>query len=140
MERIITAEEILKSLPTKFYVINLKSKEIIQTNNSFISDQKSLCYKVLFNKEKPCEIDSGECICQQTIKKKGSLNYIIEKENKNDKDFYKGNAAVLDRDLVLIHYENITEIVRAKKELKINSKRKKQNSSWLKHRKNSAKY
>ena len=123
MKRLLNADEILRTLPSKYYVINLKTKEIVQTNDRSVSENNNLCYKFLFNKEYACGSNSDGCICQRAIQSGKESNCIIDKVSKNNTEFFKANVTVIDDDLVIANYENISDLVKVKKELKINSKR-----------------
>lgn len=123
MKRKLSANEILNALPSKYYVINLSSKEVLQTNDPGISEDNKICHKLIFNKELPCEISDGKCICQQFVENGKRNNCFIEKWNSGEKELYKAKVSVLDSEFIVASFENISEIVHVKKELKINSKR-----------------
>ena len=117
------SDEILSSLPSKYYVIDLKSKRIIQTNNSEIDTSKAVCYKHFFEKKVPCELTNGKCTLQQLAEEKSEVEFIIEKGQGIKKHFYRANAKILKKDLATVCFTDITDQVRFSKELKINSKR-----------------
>lgn len=117
------SEDILNSLPSLYYVINLISKKIIKTNDPEVKIGESHCYKQLFNKTVPCEIRDRDCICQQLIKKEEKTEFLIESGETENKKIFKALIRVLDGEHIIVNSSDISEQFRVKKELKINIKR-----------------
>ena len=125
MKQMLIPENVLSLLPVKFYVINFRDREIIDTNDPEFSELLNPCHKYLFNKDSECLLREGKCICQQLSDKGELSDYIIEKGEGIEKEFFKVSASLLNEDenTAVVHYNNITESIRLKKELKINTKR-----------------
>lgn len=114
---------LLGSLPLKYYVIDLKSKRIVQTNDASVKDKNGTCFKMIFDKDLPCNVNGDQCICQQMLKKTPKPEFVIDSGYGLNKRFFKTNISALKEDLVLVNYTEITEQVNSGKELKINSRR-----------------
>ncbi len=120
MKHKINADEILKALPAKYYVLDLNSRIIVQSNDPDVEIGKSKCFQHFYNNN-PCG-ESENCLCNQALKS-GKSSFVIEKGTGTDKRFHKAGVSVLDNTHLLISIEDATEEFRSKKELKINSKR-----------------
>ncbi len=118
----MNAEELLKALPVDYYVIDVDKKEILQTNNIGVSVGKN-CFRELFNGESPCEEQNGKCICQQKTQNTGSTQFILEKEDNGQKEFFRVEVKPLKANTVLACINNITSEVTTRKEVKINTRR-----------------
>lgn len=77
----ITPEEILNSLPSKYYIIHLKTKKIIQTNDSELKFRDTSCFSQLFEKKLPCNNSNGLCVCEQLIQLEKKPNLLLKKES-----------------------------------------------------------
>lgn len=117
------AERILKSFPSKYYVINRKTKKIVQTNDDTVERENQPCFTHLFNKTSPCDNIDGQCICEVLAKDKDHLEFMVEKNVGEKTEFYKANAFVIDQDLVIAKYTDISEQIHFKNELQINNQR-----------------
>jgi PAS domain S-box-containing protein len=122
MKHKFNAGEILKVLPSKYYVINLDSKEIIQSNDPGIEATKSKCYQYLYSDNPPCDITDGKCICQRALEKE-QTGLVIKKEEGTKSEFFDVKFSKLDDSHIVVSLENVTREYQIKKELKINSKR-----------------
>jgi PAS domain S-box-containing protein len=115
-------KELLEALPVNYYVIDIDKKEIIQSNDSEIAVGEN-CYKKLFNKDVPCNIENDNCICQKNINNEGTSPLIIEKMQNGKKEFYRSEIKKISEKLILATYTNVTEEYLIRKELKINTRR-----------------
>ena len=114
---------LLKALPLKYYVIDLITKRIVQSNDELIKEKNGYCFKMIFNKDLPCEISGNQCICERMLKKTTKPEFVIDSGSGLDKKYYKSNITALGKNLIMVNYIDITEQVNSGKELKINSKR-----------------
>ncbi len=117
----INANEILNALPSRYYLIDLDTKTIVQSNDSGVEANKSKCHYYLFGKESPCE-NSGNCLCAQSVEK-GKSDFVIEKGDGAQKEFFKIRFSKFSENEILVISENVTSEFLIKKELKINTKR-----------------
>ncbi len=116
-------EEVLKSIPFKYYVINIKTKNIIKTNDDGINKNDLLCFKQIYNKDLPCSFNGSACVCELMLGTKKNAEFVNEKKLNNGKQFVLTKTTRLTEDLVL---ETVTDITNEKllnKEIKINTKR-----------------
>lgn len=118
-----SSQKILNTLPTKYYIIDLISKEILQTNDPKIEQGTAKCHKQLFGSDRPCHLSDNFCICQQLIENKKEMEFIFETGEGVNKKTSKCNAKFLDENVVIANYIDISDEVKYKKELKINYKR-----------------
>ena len=116
-------EEILKLIPVKYYVINIKTRNIIKTNDEGLNKNGMFCHKQIFNKDLPCSLESGLCICESLLQTENNAEFITEIKQDSRKQFVKIKASKLAEDLVLATIVDITDEELLKKELKINNKR-----------------
>lgn len=114
---------LLNALPLKYYVIDLLTKRIVKSNDESIKEKSGSCYKMIFNKDVPCEVWGNKCLCQQMLEKNSRPEFVVDTGHGVDKRYYKSNISVLKKDLIMVNYIDITEQVNSGKELKINSKR-----------------
>ncbi len=119
----MNAEEILGALPFHYYIIDLKKKIIVQTNDSKVKPGENPCFIQLFFKENPCKEVNGKCICQQILEKDSKGSFILENKEIEAKKYYKAEVKKLEGDLVLVSYSNITNETISAKEMKINARR-----------------
>lgn len=117
----INANEILNALPSRYYLINLEAKTIVQSNDSGVEENKSKCHYYLFGKESPCE-NSGSCVCMHAVEK-GKSDYVIKKGEGTQIEFFKIRFSKFSKNEILAISENVTSEFLIKKELKINTKR-----------------
>lgn len=117
------AEEILSALPVHYYVIDLKSKKIVQSNDPKVKTGEEPCFVQLFHASKPCSDLDGNCICQQKLKKDSLDNFILESYENGSKKFFNAQVKKLNDDLVVATYTDITRETLAAKEMKINARR-----------------
>ena len=85
----LSTGKIQQSLPTKFYLIDLNTKVIVQTNDPEIINGESLCYKQLFNKQEPCDNLNGNCVCEQIKTEGENPEFLIEKGKGKNKESIK---------------------------------------------------
>jgi PAS domain S-box-containing protein len=116
-------EEILKSLPAKYYVIHLPTKEILNTNDPNFQTGNKICFRDLFNKRLPCEFENGQCICERKSQQDQETEFIVENGFGDEKEFYNAKVSFPEKDIAVASYVNITQQKRLKKELKINQRR-----------------
>ncbi len=114
--------EILDILPGEYCLIDLKSREIIQSNHSDFQPGTK-CYRALFNREEPCRIGNQLCPCQNLKKGTVKESFVTEKIEVEDKRIYKVTGSLVKEDLALLHLNDISEYVSFKEEVKQNSKR-----------------
>lgn len=116
-------DKILKSIPLKYYVINVKTKKIVNTNIDGLEVNSPVCYKQIYKKDLPCDLQGGHCICESLLQKNMQGEFITEIEKIDGKQILKTNATRLTDVLVLETITDITDEKLLKRELKINSKR-----------------
>lgn len=85
------AENILDALPLHFYVIDLKQKKILQTNDPNVQPENGTCFTQLFNKELPCQVINGQCLCEQVIANGAQNRFLMEMGEKNNKKFFRAD-------------------------------------------------
>lgn len=117
------AEEILRTLSVHYYVIDLKAKKIVQSNDPKVKIGEEPCFVQLFHSEKPCFDLGGYCICQQKLKSGILDNFILESNENGSKKFFNAQVKKLNEDLVVATYTDITHETLAAKEMKINTRR-----------------
>ena len=120
---LINQNDILNALPVKYYLIDIQSKKIVQTNNPNVEAGDNLCYKTIFNKNEICQGKNGKCICQQLFEKVEDPEFVIEVGEGKTLQYFKAIPKKVDENLVLVNYINVSDEILAQKELKINSKR-----------------
>lgn len=81
------AEEILRALPVHYYVIDLKNKRIVESNDPKVKAAEKPCFMQLFNVNEPCLNMNGECKCEQKLKKDFTGNFILEGFEQGAKKF-----------------------------------------------------
>lgn len=118
-------EDIEKALPYNYYIIRLSTKEIIHTNDQTCDTkgEKLVCFRKLFNKDAACGLVNEKCICQQLVEQNREVEFIVENGEGTDKKYFKAKAVLLEDNMVIATYLDITEQKRVEKELKINSRR-----------------
>lgn len=121
--RNMIAEEILGALPFHFYIIDLRKKHIVQTNNLKVKTGEKPCFAQLFFKEKPCLEVDDKCICQQVLENDFTGSFLLDSVENGTKKFFKAEVKKLKDDLVLVTYSDITCETVAAKEMKINTRR-----------------
>lgn len=121
MKQGIGADEILNVLPSKYYVVHLDSREIVQSNDSGVQIRKSKCFQYFYGKDEPCE-NPENCICRQANKKESQSCTITLGEG-SESQSYRARVSAFNENHVVVSLENITDELKFKKELKINSKR-----------------
>ncbi len=122
-EEKMRAEEILDALPFHYYIVDIKKKNIVQSNDSNVKPGEDPCFIRLFYREKPCPEVNGKCICQQILENDSTGSFILESmENKTQK-FFKAKVKKLEGDLVLVTFSDITCETVTAKEKKINNRR-----------------
>lgn len=117
------AEEILRALPVNYYVIDLKKKKIVQTNDPKIKDGEEPCFMQLFQRDKPCRDANGECFCQQLLVSGTTKNFFVEGLNDAAPKFFKAQVKKLNEDFAVVTYSDVTLETVAAKEMKINTRR-----------------
>ena len=116
-------EEIFKTLSLKYYVINTKTKRIVQTNDDSLNNKKKACFKQIFNKESSCYIENDQCICERLLKADTKARFIVNQREPSGDKYFEVKATKLEDDLVLETITDVTNEELLKKELKINNKR-----------------
>jgi len=116
-------EEILQSLPSTYYVINIETKEIVSTNDPEFNGDNASCYRFLFNSDLPCENENGQCVCQRKEQYKGEARFQLEKFINGEKEFFDAKVSFPKENIAVASYTNITQETRSEKELKINRQR-----------------
>jgi signal transduction histidine kinase len=122
-EKNMRAEDLLRTLPVHYYVIDLTQKKIIQTNDPKVKLGKEPCFMQLFNKRKPCMDKNGNCLSQQNLEDDETCKFIMEGFEGGDKKYYKAELRKLGEDLVIATYSDITQEMVTAKEMKINNRR-----------------
>jgi PAS domain S-box-containing protein len=117
------AEEILRALPFYYYVIDLKKKKIIQTNDPNVKMENEPCFMQLFQKKKPCMEVNGECLCQQMPENDSVSSFILENFENETQKYFKSEVRKLSGDLVVATFSDITNETVSAKEMKINTRR-----------------
>ncbi len=116
-------EEILKSIPQKYYVIDTKAKRIVQTNDESLNDERRNCYQHIFNKELPCDNENNLCICEKLLESSTKASFVINQKEGSKERYFQVKATKLRDNLVLETMIDVTEKELVNKELKINNKR-----------------
>jgi len=98
------AENILDALPLHFYVIDLKQKKILQTNDPHVPTGNGTCFMQLFNQESPCQLSNGQCLCEQMIENGTKGKFLMETGEKNNKKFFRADVKKIGEDRVVATY------------------------------------
>ncbi|MGC9355526.1 MAG: PAS domain-containing protein, partial [Mariniphaga sp.] len=117
------AEEILRTLPVNYYVIDLKGKKIVQTNDPKIKNGEEPCFMQLFHRDRPCGDGNGECFCQQLLVSGTTKSFFVEGLNGAAPKFFKAKVKKLNEDFAVVTYSDVTLETVAAKEMKINTRR-----------------
>ncbi len=117
------AEDLLDALPIHYYVIDIDTNEIIQSNDPLVSVGKGPCFHQLFNSNKPCVEKENKCYCRQIADSTGSGVLVIEAGEGSGKRFFKANIKSLGGSKIIASYTDITHEKTVAKELKIHHKR-----------------
>lgn len=116
-------EEILRTLPVNYYVIDLREKKIVQSNDPRIKIGEEPCFMQLFYRDKPCGDENGNCFCRQLLIPGTTKNFIVESSNGAASKFFKAEVKKLNEDFVVLTYSDISRETVAAKEMKINTRR-----------------
>lgn len=100
----LNAQEILAALPTEYFVIDLKSKTIIQTNRQGISPG-SKCYSAIFNRKVPCEIGDDTCFCNRLGSDFSAFEFSFDNEKSNTKVFYSVKGKRVKDNIVMVVFD-----------------------------------
>jgi PAS domain S-box-containing protein len=117
------AEEMLRALPVNYYVIDLKRKKIVQTNDPKIKNGEEPCFMQLFHRDRPCGDGNGECFCQQLLVPRTTKSFFVEGLNGAAPKFFKAKVKKLNEDFAVVTYSDVTLETVAAKEMKINTRR-----------------
>jgi|GEM_PF-1985503 len=117
------AEDLLDALPIHYYVIDINTNEILQTNDPLVSVGKEPCFKQLFNSNQPCIDKENKCFCSQIVNSSGAGAMVLETGEGPAKRFFKVNIKSLGGPKIIASYTDITHEKNVSKELKINHKR-----------------
>ncbi len=117
------AEEILRTLPVNYYVIGLRGKKIVQTNDPRIKIGEESCFMQLFHRNKSCGDKGDNCFCRQLLIPGSAKSFFVEGSNGTAPKFFKAEVKKLDEDFVVITYSDITSETVSAKEMKINTRR-----------------
>jgi len=118
----LDTQQILDVIDARYFLINLESREIIQSNSPDF-ELGSLCFSSVFNRANPCELEGRKCPCQSLTKENGKVSFVIERIEEEQRKIYKVNAKLIKEDVALILLNDITEHVLFKEEVLQNSKR-----------------
>ena len=113
---------ILDSLPIKFYVINLKERKIIKTNDPTVSIGQESCFLSIFNCKDSCQPEKGTCFCELLNDRKEFQN-VVESGPRLKRRYYKADVKRIDENHSLATFTEITQIMTSEKEIKINNQR-----------------
>ena len=116
-------EEILQSLPSTYYVINIQSKEIISTNDPEFNGNNATCYRFLFDSDLPCENENGQCVCQRKEQHKGNAHFRLEKKINGEKKYFDARVSFPRKNIAVASYINVTQQTLSERELRINRQR-----------------
>ncbi len=116
-------EDILNIIPCKYYVINIKTREIVQTNDKNQGSGNEKCFKRIFNRESPCDIENNQCICERLLQSGNTGEFLGEKKDESGSRYFESKVSSFSNDLVLETVTDVTDKELLRKELKINSKR-----------------
>jgi PAS domain S-box-containing protein len=117
------AEDLLDALPIHYYVIDIDTNEILQSNDPLISIGKGPCFQQLFNRSEPCIDKTNNCFCSQIITSTGAGSLVLERGEGKEKSFLKANIKSLGGSKIIASYIDITHEKTVAKELKIHHKR-----------------
>lgn len=112
----IDPQEILNALPLEYYVVDIKNREIIQSNKSSIQSGDK-CFKAIFNKTSPCNSNTKQCACQQKFTQSSSLNFEMERVEKQVVSKFNVHGKLIDEGLAVLCLNNLGETIRLKEEL-----------------------
>lgn len=122
-KELMRAEELLDALPVNYYVIDLANKKIVQTKDPKIERAGSPCFKQLFQKEAPCHLEYGRCLCQRLAASETDFHFMITPEQGDCKRYYKARAKKAGAGKVVVTFTDVTGEMVSAKEKKINVRR-----------------
>ncbi len=114
------AEDILNALPIPFYVIDLKKKVIVQTNDPNVLVEDKACFLQIFNRKEPCKQENETCICSLT-KVNSEIQFLVESGEKGGRRFYKVDAKKTGKNNAVATFTDITLEKNSEREIKINN-------------------
>lgn len=117
------AEDVLNALPVNYYVIDLKTKTILHTNDASITDLKEPCFRQIFNESRSCMNDNNMCFCEQALKIENPGELVIETGEAGKKRYYRANLKKINHEQVLACFTEVTREKSIQKDLKISRKR-----------------
>jgi PAS domain S-box-containing protein len=124
----LDSKKLIQALPQDYYVIDIKTRKIIETNNPDVKVGKTTCYKFFYGFDKPCsEVQSNfQCICHQVITQKSytEVDQIINAPI-GDKAYHVKANPVLNDDGKITHI--LAQYVDIKKEVELKKSIEKQN-------------
>ena len=119
----INTDKILNALPLKYYILRLDDKILVQSNDPMVRTGEEQCFRQLFKKEYPCHPAGEGCICEQVKENGRPAEFVEEQEDDNRKKYFRYRITNLEDNLLLLTKEDCTEELRAKREIRINTKR-----------------
>lgn len=114
--------EILDALPSEYYVIDISTKTIVQTNNKTINPGES-CYKALFNNEVPCAGDCAKCFCSQASLNPDELFFKTCITKEGEPKHYRIKSRLMNENYLLVIRDEETEFQKKKQAFEFNAKR-----------------
>ena len=114
-KRQMRADDLLDAFPVNFYVIDLKQRTIVRTNDVNVQTGDESCFKQLFNKKEPCGVESGRCLCEQLVETGSDEELVIENEQGRRRVFFKVNVKQVTEDLAIAMFFDITDKLTAEK-------------------------
>ncbi len=118
----LSPEEVLKLLPVKYYVINKKTKKILQTNDENVKPG-STGYEILFNSNIPCTNPENKCKCETLTVCGEEIEFVTEHKGEKANRFIKTKMVLLTDDIVIASLTDVTERVNTENKLEINNQR-----------------
>ncbi|MDX8338447.1 PAS domain-containing sensor histidine kinase [Draconibacterium sp. IB214405] len=115
-------KEVLDGLPVDYYVVHLRKKIILQTNNKEI-EPGTACHKAFFCSEHPCDVSHGKCLFQQKLTKNQNSEFHYSYTKDNEKCYFRVRGTLLKKDLALVTLEDETAYMKKKEESERNSEK-----------------
>jgi PAS domain S-box-containing protein len=115
-------QEILDALLTEYFVVDLKSKKIVQSNRPGVK-KGSNCFKVIFNNDTPCGIKDEKCLCQQVSLQNPIYNFVHTAEKAGKTFYYKAVGKLIKKNVALLSCHDITKDFDQQNEIDNSAKR-----------------
>uniref|UniRef100_UPI003217BFCD PAS domain-containing hybrid sensor histidine kinase/response regulator n=1 Tax=uncultured Draconibacterium sp. TaxID=1573823 RepID=UPI003217BFCD len=118
----LDSQEVLNALPTEYFVVDTKSRKILQTNRAGVVSGDS-CYKAIFSNNKPCGLEEETCFCQRKANSPDNFDFMLESKTNGEKRYCKATGVNVKEGLVVLSHCDITEVMQQRDEIVDNTKR-----------------